>query len=61
MCGKTGVVGVGVYGARRCGALFAVVKDEVRSCMGLTGTVRCEDISKQYFVRVDWSGFVSRL
>ena len=38
-----------------------LLKDEVRLCMGLAGTVKCEDISKEYLVKVDRSGFVSRL
>lgn len=38
-----------------------LLKDEVRLCMGLAGTVKCKDISKEYLVKVDPSGFVSRL
>lgn len=38
-----------------------LLRDEVRLCMGLAGTVRCGDIAKEYLVKVDRSGFVSRL
>lgn len=38
-----------------------LLRDEVRLCMGLAGAVRCGDISKEYLVKVDRSGFVSRL
>ena len=35
--------------------------DEIRLCMGLAGTVSVGDIAKEYLVKVDRSGFVSRL
>ena len=35
--------------------------DEVRLCMGLAGVTKVEDIGKEYLVKVDRSGFVSRL
>lgn len=35
--------------------------DEFRLCMGLAGTVKVEDITKDYLVKMDRSGFVSRL
>ncbi|KAI4124036.1 MAG: hypothetical protein LQ347_005890 [Umbilicaria vellea] len=38
-----------------------LLRDELRLCMGLAGTVSCADISKEYLVKVDRSGFVSRL
>lgn len=38
-----------------------LLRDEFTLCMGLAGTVKVSDISKDYLVRVDKSGFVSRL
>lgn len=35
--------------------------DEIRLCMALAGTVKVSDISKEYLVKIDKSGFVSRL
>lgn len=35
--------------------------DEIRLCMGLAGVTRVGDIGKEYLVKVDRSGFVSRL
>jgi (S)-2-hydroxy-acid oxidase len=38
-----------------------LIGDEVRLCMGLAGTVKVGDITQEYLVKVDRSGFVSRL
>ena len=38
-----------------------LLKDEFTLCMGLAGTVKLEEISKDYLVKVDKAGFVSRL
>ena len=38
-----------------------LLSDEFRLCMGLAGTVKVEDISKEYLVKIDKSGFISRL
>ena len=38
-----------------------LLSDEFRLCMGLAGTIRVGDISKEYLMKVDKSGFVSRL
>ena len=38
-----------------------LLSDEFRLCMGLAGTVRVTDISKDYLVKIDKSGFISRL
>lgn len=48
----------GQEGVELCLKLLA---DEIRLCMGLAGTVRVGDISKEYLVKIDRSGFVSRL
>lgn len=38
-----------------------LLKDEFTLCMGLAGTVNVNEISKDYLVKVDKSGFISRL
>ena len=38
-----------------------LLSDEFRLCMGLAGTVKVEDITKEYLVKMDKSGFISRL
>ncbi|KAL8835779.1 MAG: hypothetical protein Q9170_003173 [Blastenia crenularia] len=38
-----------------------LLKDEFTLCMGLAGTVKVTEISKDYLVKVDKSGFISRL
>jgi (S)-2-hydroxy-acid oxidase len=38
-----------------------LLRDEIRLCMGLAGTVKCEEINRDYLMRIDSSGFVSRL
>jgi (S)-2-hydroxy-acid oxidase len=48
----------GQEGVELCLRLLA---DEIRLCMGLAGTVNVGEISKEYLVKVDRSGFVSQL
>ena len=38
-----------------------LLSDEFRLCMGLAGTVKVADISKEYLVKIDKGGFISRL
>ena len=38
-----------------------LLSDELRLCMGLAGTVKVGDITREYLVKMDRSGFVSRL
>ncbi|KAF2160429.1 hypothetical protein M409DRAFT_70397 [Zasmidium cellare ATCC 36951] len=38
-----------------------LISDEIRLCMALAGTVKVSDITKEYLVKIDKSGFVSRL
>lgn len=38
-----------------------LLSDEIKLCMGLAGTVRIEDINKDYLMKIDQSGFTSRL
>lgn len=48
----------GQEGVELCLRLF---KDEFKLCMGLAGVTRVEDINKDYLVKMDRSGFASRL
>ena len=48
----------GQRGVERC---LKILKDEIRLCMALAGTTRVEDITREYLVKMDRSGFVSRL
>ncbi|KAH7380517.1 FMN-dependent dehydrogenase [Phaeosphaeria sp. MPI-PUGE-AT-0046c] len=38
-----------------------LLSDEIRLCMGLAGVTKVEDIGKEYLVKLDRSGFISRL
>ena len=38
-----------------------LLSDEFKLCMGLAGTVKAKDITKDYLVKIDKSGFISRL
>ncbi|OAL00189.1 S-2-hydroxy-acid oxidase-like protein [Phaeosphaeriaceae sp. SRC1lsM3a] len=38
-----------------------LLSDEIRLCMGLAGVTQVQDIGKEYLVKIDRSGFVSRL
>ena len=38
-----------------------LLRDEFTLCMGLAGTVKTSEISKDYLVKIDKAGFVSRL
>jgi (S)-2-hydroxy-acid oxidase len=38
-----------------------LISDEFRLCMGLAGVTKVEDIGREYLVKMDRSGFVSRL
>lgn len=48
----------GEEGVKLCLRLLC---DEVRLCMGLAGTRKVGEISKEYIVRMDRSGFISKL
>lgn len=48
----------GQEGVEHC---LRLLKDEITLCMGLAGTVKVSDITKEYLVKMDTSGFVSRL
>lgn len=38
-----------------------ILGDEIRLAMGLAGVTRIEEITKEYLVKMDRSGFISRL
>lgn len=38
-----------------------LLSDEFKSCMGLAGVTKVEDINKDYLAKIDRSGFISRL
>lgn len=38
-----------------------LLSDEIRLSMGLAGLTKVQDISKEYLVKIDKSGFVARL
>jgi (S)-2-hydroxy-acid oxidase len=38
-----------------------LLSDEIKLCMGLAGVTKVEDIGKEYLVKIDRSGFVSKL
>lgn len=48
----------GQQGVELC---LRLLSDEFKLCMGLAGTVSVKDITKDYLVKLDRSGFVSRL
>jgi (S)-2-hydroxy-acid oxidase len=48
----------GQQGVELC---LKLLSDEIRLCMGLAGVTKVEDIGKEYLVKIDRSGFVSRL
>jgi (S)-2-hydroxy-acid oxidase len=48
----------GQQGVELC---LRLLSDEIRLCMGLSGTVKIEDINKDYLMKIDQSGFTSRL
>ncbi|KAI9710073.1 MAG: hypothetical protein M1828_002220 [Chrysothrix sp. TS-e1954] len=45
----------GQEGVEHCLRLY---RDEIKLCMGLAGTVKVEDINKEYLVKMDRSGFL---
>lgn len=48
----------GAAGVAHCLRLY---KDEIKLCMGLAGITKVDSINRDYLVKVDKSGFVSRL
>jgi (S)-2-hydroxy-acid oxidase len=48
----------GEAGVRLC---LKILSDEVKLCMGLAGVTKVSEIGKEYLVKMDRSGFVSKL
>lgn len=48
----------GQQGVEHC---LRLLGDEIKLCMGLAGTMKVQDIGKEYLVRVSKDGFPSRL
>ena len=48
----------GPAGVEHC---LRLLSDEIRLAMGLAGVVKVDEISKEYLVKIDKSGFVSKL
>lgn len=59
--GRPVLWGLAYKGEEGVSLCLKLLADEVKLCMGLAGTVRVKDISKEYLVKLDRSGFVSRL
>lgn len=59
--GRPVLWGLAYKGEEGVSLCLRLLGDEVRLCMGLAGTVRVEDIGRDYLMKVDRSGFVSRL
>lgn len=59
--GRPVLWGLAYKGEEGVSLCLRLLADEVRICMGLAGTVGVRDIGREYLVKVDRSGFVSRL
>lgn len=59
--GRPVLWGLAYKGEEGVDLCLRLLGDEVRLCMGLAGVCQVADISKEYLVKVDRSGFVSRL
>ena len=59
--GRPVLWGLAYKGEAGVSLCLKLLMDEFRLCMGLAGVVSVKDISKDYLVKVDTSGFVSKL
>lgn len=59
--GRPVLWGLAYNGQEGVGLCLRLLSDEFRLCMGLAGTVKVGDIGKEYLVKIDKSGFISRL
>ncbi|KAK3720190.1 hypothetical protein LTR37_004014 [Vermiconidia calcicola] len=59
--GRPALWGLAYKGQAGVELMLKLLSDEFKLCMSLAGTVKVEDISKEYLVKMDNSGFVSRL
>lgn len=59
--GRPVLWGLAYQGQEGVDLCLRLLSDEFKLCMGLAGTVRVEDINKDYLMKIDKSGFTSRL
>nr|POF02495.1 hydroxyacid oxidase 1 [Quercus suber] len=59
--GRPALWGLAYNGQAGVELMLRILGDEIRLCMGLAGITKVQDISKEYLVKLDRSGFVSRL
>ena len=59
--GRPVLWGLAYKGQQGVKLALKLLKDEFKLCMGLAGVTRVEDIGKDYPVKMDRSGFISRL
>ena len=58
--GRPVLWGLAYKGQEGVDLCLRLLGDEFKLCMGLAGTIKVEDITKDYLVKIDKSGFVSR-
>ena len=59
--GRPVLWGLAYKGEEGVGLCLRLLADEIRLCMGLAGCVRVGEVDRGYLVKLDRSGFVSRL
>lgn len=59
--GRPALWGLAYKGQEGVELMLRILTDEIRLCMALAGVTKVEDITKEYLVAVDRSGFTSRL
>jgi len=59
--GRPALWGLAYKGQAGVELMLKLLTDEIRLCMSLAGTVKVQDITKDYLAKIDKSGFVSRL
>ncbi|KAK5711614.1 hypothetical protein LTR17_018314 [Elasticomyces elasticus] len=59
--GRPALWGLAYKGQEGVELMLRLLSDEFRLCMGLAGVTKVKDISKEYLVKMDRSGFVARL
>lgn len=59
--GRPVLWGLAYGGQKGVELALRLLGDEIRLAMGLAGVTKVSEISKEYLVKVDRSGFVSRL
>ncbi|KAI7601362.1 S-2-hydroxy-acid oxidase-like protein, partial [Hortaea werneckii] len=59
--GRPALWGLAYKGQAGVELMIRLLSDEFRLCMGLAGVTRVKDITKEYLVKLDRSGFVAKL